>query len=110
MTDFYITLKLAKALRKIGIKQVSLHYYFKNTGVVKHISDIPQSSDMDKFWISAFMDCELDPYLPDGVILEKKAGAWTAKYKTYTSSDHSIIANAKAGLILILDRKEFIHL
>ena len=110
MTDFYITIKLAKALRKIGIKQNSLHYYFIKTGVVKHISDIPQTSDMEKYWISAFTDCELDQYLPDGVTLEKKNGVWIARYKSYISSDHSIIANAKAGLILILERKEFIRL
>lgn len=110
MTEFYITYKLALKLRAIGIKQNSLHYYHNRTKEVNHINDIPKIRDFDKFYTSAFVDSELDQYLPDGTVLKRKNGEWVAEYKLCVSSEHILSANAKAGLILILDKKEYIKL
>lgn len=110
MINFTTTYDYSKTLRRLGVKQTSLHYYHIKTKDVYHVNDVPHIRDFDKFYMSAFVDTELDQFIPDGVTLEKKKGEWIAKYKDYFTKPHVAVANAKAELIIILERREFIHL
>lgn len=110
MTEFYVTYKLAIKLKAIGCQQSSLHYYHNRTKQVHHINDIPKIRDFGKFYTSAFVDAELDQYLPDGVTLVKKHGMWVANYKIYSTVESRLVANAKASLVILLDKKEYIKL
>lgn len=105
MITFYTSFEFSRKLRAAGMKQSSLHYYHVRRHEVHHVNDIPKIRDFGKFYTSAFVDPELDQYLPDGVSLVKRAGEWIAQYKLTATSPHTTSANAKAALLLSLIKK-----
>lgn len=115
--DKICSFKLAKQLKFLGVKQDSLFYHVENELIILSFDGV-----IEKTNYSAFISCELDPYLPDIIstfdengdedhiplYIQKTANGWCVSYPRITSHSDQNEANAKAKVLIDLIEQGYI--